>query len=68
MKKFILILVFLSIFTAIQAQTYRNMEWVKNYGSPDSIEWSATTKDVYWNVITIGNTQVTGEKTKCNEI
>lgn len=63
MKKFILILVFLSIFTAIQAQTYRNMEWVKNYGSPDSIEWSATTKDVYWNVITIGNTQVTGEKT-----
>jgi len=63
MKKTTLILLFLVNWFTTYAQTYRNMEWVKNYGSPDSIEWSATTKDVYWNVITIGNTQVTGEKT-----
>jgi len=39
------------------------MEWVKNYGSPDSIEWSSSTTDIYWNIITIGNTRVENEKT-----
>ena len=47
--------------TFATAQTYVNKEWVKNHGAPDTIEWSASTTDMWEQLITTGNTLVSGQ-------
>jgi len=50
-----LYLIFSIFCTNLKAQTYFNKEWVKFSGTPDTIEWTASTVDQGGNLITTGN-------------
>jgi len=67
MKQSILILKILLIYLVltlgqVKAQTYINKEWVYNNGSPDAIDWASTFKDLWGNINTFGNTQVSDQR------
>jgi len=62
MKTFLLFISLILLTTFLNAQTYINKEWVENYGSPDSIDWTSTHNDIWGNINIIGNTLVTGQR------
>ncbi|MCC5919002.1 MAG: S8 family serine peptidase [Cryomorphaceae bacterium] len=53
---------FLLTTAGLFAQTYVNKEWVNNYGAPDTIEWAASTTDLWGRIVTTGNTMVSGQQ------
>lgn len=71
-KQLLIVIAVLGTVSLTSAQPYINRELVNSYGSPDTIEWQATTKD-FMNLITVGNTLVTNQHaniliTKIDEI
>ncbi len=59
--RYLILLIFPLVPLHLLSQTYVNREWVKNHSAPDSIEWLASTTDGYGNLITAGNTLVSGQ-------
>ncbi|MBX2980571.1 MAG: S8 family serine peptidase [Flavobacteriales bacterium] len=41
----------------LAAQNYINKKWVQSTGQPDNLNWTASTLDVYHDLIVVGNTQ-----------
>lgn len=41
----------------LAAQNYINKKWVQSTGQPDNLNWTASTLDVYQDLIVVGNTQ-----------
>ncbi|MFK7948367.1 MAG: S8 family serine peptidase [Saprospiraceae bacterium] len=58
-----LFLVFVLLTSWLNAQDFVNKEWVKEYGSPENIDWSSTTFDGSGNLIHVGNTALSSTNT-----